>query len=489
MTHHHRTLPAIAALFLLTGSLGGCTTNPATGASEFTPLMSPSKEREVGAEQHPKLLVEFGGVYDEKPELNAYITAIGERLHRVSEMPKTKFTFTIVNSDTVNAFALPGGYVYVTRGLMALANSEAEVAGVMAHEVGHVTARHTAKRYNRAVLTTLGAAVLGAAVGAEAGQIAQLGAAAYVQGYSRDQEFESDQLGVRYLARAGYDPRGMSDFLATLQANSKLAAKIAGRDGKEPQSSLFSSHPRTPERVKRAAEAARGSSATQFEIGRDAYLFRIDGMIYGDDPAHGIRRRQEFIHPELGFRFEVPPGFRMHNSAKALIAVHKNGAMIRFDAAKVKPAMSMRRYVSDKWLKDVTIDRIEEIDINGMAAATARARIKTRDGKRDIRAIAIRFAGKTVYRFLIVTPTKVTAKLAEGMQRMTFSFRRISEAEAAAVTPLRIRIHEVAPGETVATLAARLPFDDFQVKRFRVLNGLGKDDELEPGQLIKLIVE
>ncbi|MFQ5784637.1 MAG: M48 family metalloprotease [Alphaproteobacteria bacterium] len=479
----------LAAVIVAAGlAAAGCTVNPATGKEEFTPFMTPAQEIEVGRKEHPKLLAAFGGAYEERPALSRYVAGIGERIKRATETPDTPFTFTVVNSDIVNAFALPGGYVYVSRGLLALANSEAELAGVIAHETGHVTGRHTAKRYSRGVLAQLGAAIAGVATGNRMiGQLANLGAAAYVQGYSRSQELEADTLGVGYLARAGYDPEAMASFLEVLGAESALARKIAGREGADPAASLFSSHPRTARRVVEAARAARGRGNGHPFIGHDAYLLHLDGTLYGDDPDQGIRRGREFIHPGLRFRFEVPPGFRMQNTSKAVLASHRNGAAIRFDGARAVAGLSMTEYLTGLWLKDVPLRQVEALTVNGMAAATGTARANTRQGQRDVRAIVIRYDRTHLYRFLVITPPQITASMSEDLRRMTYSFRALSEAEARAVKPLRIRIHEVAAGETVDSLAARLPFDDFRVERFRVLNGLKPNEALRPGRLVKLI--
>ncbi len=406
----------------------------------------------------------------------------------MTETPNARFTFTIVNSDVVNAFALPGGYVYVSRGLLALANNEAELAGVIAHEIGHVTARHTAQRYNRAVFAQLGAAVLGAAAGNRAvSDIANLGVAAYVQGYSRESEFEADQLGIRYMVRAGYDPGAMADFLASLGAEAALATNIAGMEERPPEISLFASHPRTIDRVRRAAETARARQGGDQRLAGDEFLLALDKTLFGDDPEQGLRRGREFIHPGLNFRFKAPLGFALRNKPKAVIARHPNGAAVIFDGDEVGPNLAMGRYLTDVWLDGVALRDIDRITINGMAAATGAARIGTRDGPRDLRAVALRFSGETIYRFLILTPPGITASLSEDLRRMTYSFRPLTERELASARPQRIDIYEVKPGDTVDSLAAAMPYETLKSERLRVLNGLAPDETLQPGRLIKLI--
>jgi predicted Zn-dependent protease len=477
---------ALAAAALLTA--GACSTNPATGRDEFT-VMSPAQEQQTGAQEHPKILAEFGGVYDENPELNAYIAEIGGRIRAVSELPNQTFTFTLLDTDQVNAFALPGGYVYVTRGLVALANSEAELAGVIAHEIGHVTARHTANRVTTGVFAGLGAAVLGAVTGSQAiAQVANLGAQAYVQGYSRDQEFEADQLGVRYLARAGYDPKAMASFLGSLQGDSQLAAKIAGREGTEPEASLFSSHPRTPDRIQRAAASAEASVTGEPFEGRDVYLEHIQGTVYGDSPEQGYVRGRTFIHPRLDFRFDVPEGFRLQNGANAVVATRSDGAAIKLDGAKVASGIPMSRYLTDTWLAGAPVSALETIQVNGMEGATAATRGTMNQSQVDVRAVAIRFDGDNVFRFLFVTPANLTNALAEDFRRTTYSLRHLN-ADERAVKPMRVELVRVAAGDTVESLGNRMAFEDFPVERFRVLNGLQPGEGLQAGQLVKVVTE
>ena len=472
----------------LLGALTACTVNPATGERSFTGLMSADEERRIGAEEHPKLVEAFGGKYDD-PALQSYVTSIGRLLHSTSEMRQQPFRFVVLDSPIVNAFALPGGYVHISRGLMALANDEAELAGVVAHEIGHVTARHTAQRYSHGMVAGLGAALLGAVTGVrEVANLGQLAASAYIQGYSRDQEFEADQLGVRYLGRARYDPLAMSTFLGSMGAEHRLALKIAGQEGVNPGASLFSSHPRTADRVARAARDARASHAGAKARDRALYLRKIDGMVWGDSPAQGFVRGREFDHPVLRLRFTAPPGFRLQNSAEALVGEHPNGAVMLFDGDTVERTRgSTVAYLRDQWAPGLRLDGIERLTVGGLEAATAAGRISTADGPADVRLVAIRWAPDQVFRFLFVTPPATTARLDEDMRRAAYSFRRLSVAEAAALKPLRIRVVEVRAGDTVDRMARRMALDEFRLEWFQVLNGLAPGAVLKPGQLVKIV--
>jgi predicted Zn-dependent protease len=215
----------LALLAVVVVAESGCSTNPATGESSFTGLMSESDEQSIGRENHPKILEEFGGAYPDR-QVQDYISSLGNLQARASDRPNQRFTFTVLDSPIVNAFAVPGGYIYVTRGLLALANNEAEVSGVLAHEIGHIAARHSAERYSKGVLLSIPAVLLGVVTGSqEVANLAGSAGAVYLQSYSRDQEYQADLLGVRYLSRTNYDPYGMASFLAQLEADDKLDSK------------------------------------------------------------------------------------------------------------------------------------------------------------------------------------------------------------------------------------------------------------------------
>lgn len=487
-----RTLRSLAAALTLAAALplvSGCTTNPATGENNFTPFMTPGQEAAIGRDEHPKVVAEFG-VYQEMPALNAYVAEIALRLHSASEMANQPFTFTLLDSDMVNAFAIPGGYVYVTRGLMALANSEAEFAGVVGHEIGHVTARHSAQRSTQQVFAGLGAAAIGVALqDQEIANLANMGAMAWVQGYSRSQELESDQLGIRYLTRAGYDPLAMSSFLEQLGRETALAQQLMFQGGEaDPADNWFSTHPRTADRVAAAAQSAR-ATVTNPRVARDEYLRQIDGMIYGDSPSQGYVRGRTFSHPELRLTFQVPEGFRMINGSQQLVAINEQGAAIRFDADRAAQGQAMTNYLVNTWLQGRQPEGLERIDVNGMEGATGSIRQQGQNGVVDIRLVAVRWDAQTVYRFLFVNPAGQTAALSEPFRRTTYSLRSLSASEAAALRPLRLRVVEVRAGDTIASLAGRMAFDDFRRERFMVINGLDSDRDLVPGMLVKIVVE
>jgi|AGTN01.1.fsa_nt_gi Putative Zn-dependent protease len=487
MTFSRRqTLSGLTALAGL--ALSGCQVAPGTGRSSFN-LLSEDDERQIGQQTHPEIVKEFGGTYGD-PAVAAYIAGIGHRLVRVSETPAADFRFTVLNSQIVNAMALPGGYIYVTRGLLALCGNEAEIAGVVGHEIGHVLARHTAERVSRAQASSILAGVLGAVVNVPGvADVASLGAAAYLQGFSRDQETEADHLGLRYMSQAGWHPQAMVTMLEKLRDQARLEALMAGRSPDSvDQLDFMASHPRTIDRVQTAmADALK--AAPQGALGTDEFLDRMDGLVYGDDVDQGVVRDRAFIHPVLGLRFEVPDGFRLANGDSAVTASHPSGAAIVFDGARAQDGSGMADYIRRVWLAGATLEGVEDIQINGMAAATAAARGRDRSGAAvDIRAVAIRFDANQIFRFLFATPTAQTAVLNVELRRTTYSFRKLSAEEKAAVRPWRLRVVRAGPGDSAESLAARMAPAQWKPELFRVLNGLQPGAQPQAGQRVKLVV-
>jgi predicted Zn-dependent protease len=452
--------------------------------------MSPAQETRIGAEEHPKILTRFGGVYRDR-RVSGYVAEIGGRLVHNAEVADLRFTFTVLNTPVVNAFALPGGYVYVTRGLIALANSEAELAGVIAHEIGHVVARHTAERYSRSVVARLGEAILGTLTkSGDVGRLARLGSELYLRGFSREQEYEADLLSVRYLRRAGYDTYAQAAFLEILGRHSTLMNHIEGRPGAERELDFFATHPRAADRVERViAAAGAGVPIADAPRRRAAFLATIEGMLYGDDPEQGFVRGERFSHPSQRFTFTVPRGFRLINTMQAVFAKGPEDATLRFDAAPQTVAYDPLHYLTREWARGAEIAEIERIRVNGFDAATARARVVGRNGPADLRLVAIRFDDEIMFRMLFMTPPRLTARLAADFRRTTFSFRRLSEREAAALKPLRLWVAVVDADDTLDSLAAKAPFEPYMREWLRVLNGLAPDQPIEVGRRIKYVAE
>lgn len=477
----------VAAVMALAAGIGGCTVNPTTGRQQFS-LMSPQQEASVGAREFPRLVEQFGGAYED-PALSAYVERVGFGVARVIATPGQTYRFTVLDSDLPNAFALPGGYVTVTRGLLALMNDEAELAGVMAHEIAHVTARHSAERYSQATLAQLGASILGSATGStELAELAGSGAQLYLLSYGRGQESEADAVGIRYLAAAGYDPFAMSSFLRQLGRESELDSRIDGRSTGASLPAYLSSHPRTEDRVQQASALAAQSPGQHNRRDRDAYLSAIDGILWGESGADGFIDGTVLSRPDDGIRWEAPPGFRLGHSGRRTVAGDNAGTRIVFDVVSPRRTNSPTRYLTEEWAQGAAFSGLEALDINGYSAATGTLRINTNAGVRDVRLIAIRSDQDRMSRFAFLTPPDQTARMTGALQQTTFSFRALSRTERSALRPRRIDVVTVGRGETVNSLARRMAFDDYQVERFLALNGLDAGAPLQAGQRVKLIV-
>lgn len=488
---HARTLTSLAAMLAVALTLPGCMTgtSPATGRTFSTPV-SVQQENQLGREEHPKIMAEFGGAYKEIPSLNAYVSQVGNRLATVGERPNLKYTFTLLNSPDVNAFALPGGYVYITRGLLALADNEAEMAGVLGHETGHVNARHTAERMGHAqeatILGTLGVLASGILFGEQgaqvAGGLAQQGAAMYLGHYSQEQEFEADSLGVRYLKGAQYDPQAMSTFLASLREQTQLELQLAGEDPTlADRSSMTASHPRTVDRVQRAIGEA-GPVQGQPIINRDQYLAQIDGMMFGEDPEQGVTRGRNFVHPSLRFAFDVPRGFRIRNQPDMVAITGPQGTFSQLSLARGQgdPAGVLQR-------GRVAYSGIERLTINGMDAATGLARANVRGTPVNVRSVVIRHNSGKLYQFDFLSQADMGPRYDNEFRDIAYSFRTITAQEASQYRPMRIRIVTVAPGDTIASLSRQMVVAKGKEAWFRVLNGLNEGNRLQAGQKVKIV--
>jgi predicted Zn-dependent protease len=475
--------------------LGGCSyaTSPATGRQFLSPV-SESEENKLGADEHPKILAEFGGAYSEKPNLNTYVSQLGQAVATNAERKDVKYTFTVLNSADINAFALPGGYVYITRGLLTLANNEAEVAGVLGHEIGHVNARHTAERMGQqqraSILSTLGVAaatLLGGDTGGQlASGVAQESSELYLGTHSQAQEFEADSLGVRYLSKASYDPQAMATFLDSLNNETTLEAKIAGASTDvDSFTQMKQSHPRTPDRVQRAIEEAKVPVANP-QVNRDRFLQQIDGMIWGADPREGVVKGSTFIHPGLRFAFDAPKGMKLQNSADAVMGKGSNAVML-FDLASPAPSGTMSQYIASQWQEGATVSDVQSFQVNGMEAATGTAKGSINGTSVAVRMVAIRQSAKVVYRFLYATPPDNFEAVDRSFIASAQSFREISAQQAAGYQAKRIRVITVQPGDTVASLSQQMQVDESPAAWFRVLNHLSANAKLEAGQKVKIV--
>ncbi|HPD82865.1 MAG: M48 family metalloprotease [Alphaproteobacteria bacterium] len=464
--------------------VGACSTNPATGDRQFTALMPTSSEAQVGAQEHAKVQATYGNFMT--GPIADYVNRVGQKVAANTERKDIQYKFYVIDSPMVNAFALPGGYIYISRGLMTLANSEAELAAVIGHEIGHVTARHAAERMSHGTLVGLGAAVLGAATGSSGvAQAANLGSNLYISSYSRGQENQSDELGVRYVSRAGYNPLAMSEFLRSLDAQSKLEAKEAGKNGTG--FSYFSSHPLTAERVQHARAEAAKYSANNTE-NRAAYLSIINGMTFGDSADQGFARGNSFYHTSLGFAFTVPNGSKITNGTTQVAINHSNGTVILFDTAKAN-APDPLTYLNQTWLRNENTSNSEAITINGFRAATGSFSGNVQGRAVTVRLVAIEWKPGEFYRFSMAIPKNVSGAFVDELKKTTYSFRRLSDTEKRSIQPKKLYVLQAPASATVASMAAKMDVDGNKTENFLVLNGMSANAQVIAGQPYKIVVD
>lgn len=433
----------------------------------------------IAREQHPRILATYGGEYSDA-KLERMVAKVVGSLVFDPERPNQAYRITILNSPNVNAFALPGGYLYVTRGLLALANDSAEVAAVLAHEMAHVTANHGLERQQKEAEEMLASQVVSEVLGGS--QIAQ---AALVRGklrmaqFSRNQELEADAIGIRTVGSSGLDPYAAARFLQSMAAYQDFRSVSGASDT---SLDFLASHPNAPQRIELAMRHARQFGPPGIgKRDRDSFLDGIDGLMFGDTPEEGYVRGRNFLHPRLGIAFSVPEGFVIDNSAAAVTAAGPGDMAIRFDGVSVSQRMALTDYLTSGWVSGLDPQTVRRITINGNEAATARARA---DGWQfDVTVIR---AGPQVYRLLTAAPVNSSA-LDETARSVSSSFHVMSEAEKAALKPLRIRVLTVGPGQNVATFAAQMTGVDRKVELFRLLNALGPGATLSTGDRVKII--
>ena len=477
----------ICALGAVALALAGCATldpyGQQPGASSGAAL-PPEAPRITGVEtadsaQHKRLVEMFGGEY-KSWRTERYLNGILVKLAAASDKPGEPYRVTILNTPVVNAFALPSGNLYVTRGMLALANDSSELAAVMAHEIGHITAGHANQRAELEKDQQLIRKVTDV-LQKDRGAEVQARGMASLANFSRQQEFDADLIGVKTIARAGYDPFGAARFLTSLSRSAALRASLFNQ--RVAGSEITSSHPSTPERIARATAAARAISAPdQGEVQRVDYLDAIDGIDFGDNPAEGLVRGRRFTHPRLGFGFVAPEGFVLENTPQAVLGVAAGGAeALRLDSVSVAAETSLEDYLAMDWIQGLQAASVKSFSINGLPAATGAAK----SGEWQFRVGVIRVGGD-IYRLIFAT-TALTEKTDQRFRASLESFRRISSDEAGKLQPQRLRMVSAGAGDTAEALAGRMALADRPLEWFLLLNGLDRPGALKAGDRFKVV--
>ena len=479
-----RALRAPLALAAALGlGLAGCAAiDPPPAPSAVAPPAAARSAANPYAAERKRLISAFGGEYH-APATEAFLNGVLARLAPAPDASAHRVT--LLNSPVVNAFALPSGDIFMTRGLLALASDTSEIAAVMAHEIAHVTARHAAQRAEfektAALFTRVNAQVLDQAQPPEE---AEARSKLSIARFSRQQELEADQLGIRDVARAGYDPYGAARFLTALGRWSALRAAISGA-GNADRPDMMATHPSTPDRVAQAAaEARKFGPPNSAPAGRDAYLAAIDGVAFGDDPSQGVVRGTVFIHPKLGFAFEAPEGFTLENQPAALVGVGESGSQaLRLDSMAVPDSTPVATVIASGWIDGVKTASVETLQVGGLEAATAVA-----EGDQwSFRLGAIRLNGR-VYRLIFAAHTlspAVDARFRASLE----SFRLINAPDSALAERQFLRIVSASGDDTPAGMAARMSFLPSPLDQFLILNGLERGASLTPGRRYKVVAK
>ncbi|RPJ56832.1 MAG: peptidase M48 [Acidobacteria bacterium] len=468
---------------LLTGLYPGCARNPVTGKRQVA-LISEQQEIAMGRESHPQILQQYGRL--ENAQIQTYVEGIGQRLAGVSHRPELEWHFTVVDVPVVNAFAVPGGYIYITREIMAYMNNEAELAGVLGHEIGHVTARHSVEQISKAQLFSLGLGV-GSIISPtfqQLGGLAESGLGLLFLKYGRDDERQSDQLGVNYMLQAGYDPRRMVEFFEVFERLQEESGEVLPN--------WLSTHPAPPDRIKRTSEEASqllaNRPSTDLKVAREPYLRQIAGIVYGENPREGFTQDGWFLHPDLRFRIRFPNGWRVQNTRSAVVAVEPNGA------AAIQLTLATERRSPEEYAAllanqpGVRLVSGNRTSINGNPSFLGIYEVVNQNTQQAIGALAAFISyGNNLYQVVGITSPNQFRSASNIFESSLTTFGALTDNRALGVQPDRIRIVEAREGQTLRDLAGRFSNSRIKLEDLALLNRLEPNEPLRAGVEVKLI--
>jgi predicted Zn-dependent protease len=485
-----------AAALLLAAAVGGCAgdINPVTGERIYTPI-STTQEAYYGQKANDQMVADFG-VYTDDTVLSAYVDRVGQGLAKYTVRKDVHYTFTILDDDQFNAFALPGGYVYITRGALSFVNSEAELAGILGHEIGHIDAFHFGRGgHHDSTKRLLSVLLKHSSTNPDDLATAQKMAdeTAKSDGYSQEQEYQADALGIHYMALAGYDPQAMLGAMRADGEKSKLDdGQMQGNAVAHDLMALDQSHPGTSDRETRALAdmktelaklpAATPASGAASKTDRDAYLAAVDGMTFGTDPDEGTVVGHRLVNAVRGFSFEVPQDFDIWLNHGGAVGVGSK-AVVVLESTDAYNGQSLVDYVRSSMMPRMSVDNVHPLEIDGYHAATG----TVINEPFVVRLAALHDSGNHLYRLIYVAPRRAFTELDAGFLDSLKSFHPLQGAEAKPKPPLRLRVVTVKSGDTVQTLAEKMAMKDQKAAWFRVLNGMADGDEVKPGDKVKVV--
>ncbi|MCZ8130170.1 MAG: M48 family metalloprotease [Steroidobacteraceae bacterium] len=463
---------------------------PAAEAQIFG--MSEKKEIEIGQRMHVQVLQTMGA-YD-NPELQAYVDSIGQRLAKLSDRPKLQYTFTVVDTEDVNAFAIPGGFIYISRGILPYLSNEAELAAVLGHEIGHVTARHAARQQSQGTLAGLAGIATAVLTGQPAlAELTNVAGAAIVRGYGRDMELEADRIGAQLLAKAGYDPQAIISVVSTLKDQERWEVDSARLEGRQPRlyHGLFATHPAADTRLREAVTAARkvATTATGTVSNQEQFLRRLDGVSWGPSREQGVLRGSRMYHAGMGFTVAFPSGWNVENGRDRVVATSpRRDATMMLQTQAIPPQLQEpRSFVARGMLAGAPLRDARDLEVNGNPAFTAVTRMQTPFGQRPARVVVVKF--NNLY-WTFVGASRGAGQVPDA-DRLFLSaaqtLRRLRSDELGLAEPNRIRIVTAQSGATVEQIARETPLTRYPVQQIRLFNRLYPSGEPQPGQLVKTV--
>jgi predicted Zn-dependent protease len=485
----HFCLPCTILFLLISGPLlTACATNPATGNSDFV-LMSEQDEIQLGQKYSVAVMQEMPPYRD--PALEEMVQRVGKQLASHSHRPGLDYQFTIVDDTAVNAFALPGGYIFITRGMLAYLNSEAELAAVLGHEIGHVTARHSVRQQSTATVTDILGVVVAASTGINGvDSLTNMAGTAIVRGYGREHELEADRLGAEYLAKSGYDPDAMLEVVGVLKNQEAFDIAVARKEGREPNvyHGLFSTHPDNDARFREVVHAAKKyKTGDTTRIGRDGFLLRLDGLTFGDSEQEGIARDNHFYHKGLNFSLTFPDNWRIENQRDRVIAAPASkDAVIQLSVADIPAGVSPEQFMKQHMQLD-SLRHGKKFTANGLNGYTAVANGSTPFGIRRVRYVVIYRHGSAY----VIAGTAANRSKQQAYDEDTLatagSLHALSAAEKKLATARKLDIIRATSGMTYSSLAQRSPIHDYPEEQLRLLNDQYPDGEPEPESMLKIV--
>jgi len=482
------TLRILLPLAALAASLlPACATNPVTGHQDFV-LMSQSEEISLGRQYNEQILKEMPAYND--PELAAYVNQVGQRLARASHRPNLDYHFTVIDSQMVNAFALPGGYVYITRGIMAYLNSEAELAAVLGHEIGHVTARHSVRQQSAATATGVAGAVLGATTGVPASQdLFNVFGKAILSGYGREHELEADRLGAQYLARTGYDPKAMLEVIGVLKNQEQFERQQAREEGRAPRiyHGVFASHPENDQRLQEVVkESEHLKTSTQPRVAGKVYLDHLEGLPFGPSENEGIVVGNHFYHKPLDFGLDFPPGWSITNESDRLVATAPGqAALVEVVVGQRPPRVTPRQFLQSRGVRNPQLGK--SLDMRGYETYTAVSPVGTSVGQRNARFIVLYDKDHAYLMTGISRNDGDRRQFDPRFEAVARSFHRLNADERKQAAGLKLHLIKAGKDTRIETLARRSPIPKDAASELRLLNDLYPSGEPAPGQILKVV--